>query len=81
MGRWRLTPFGAAFIVIVAACIVVFCFATGAARVLAGGLGCVLLPAMAGEGMGNGLSSTDAARKQEVLRGQARPRRRSRWRR
>jgi hypothetical protein len=78
MRGWHLTRFGAVFIVLVVACIAVFCFATGAARVLAGGIGCVLLLAMAGEGMGSGWSSTDATRKQEVLRAQARPRRRRR---
>jgi hypothetical protein len=81
MRRWHLTRFGAVFIAMVIACVAVFCFATGAARVLAGGIGCVLLLAMAGEGLGTGISSTDATRKQEVLRAQARPRRRHRWRR
>jgi hypothetical protein len=80
MGRWHLTRFGAVFIVIVVACIAVFFFASGAARVLAGAIGCFLLLAMAGEGMSSGMSAGDAARKQEVLRGQARPRRRRRWR-
>ena len=79
MGRWPLTRVGAVFIVIMVACVAVFCFASGGARVLAGAIGCFLLLAMAGEGMGSGFSAGDAARKQEVLRGQARSRRR-RWR-
>ena len=80
MKGWHLTRFGAVFLVVVIACIVVFCFASGTARVLAGVVGCLLLLTMAGEGMGSGSWGGDATRKEEVLRGQARPRRRRRWR-
>lgn len=76
----RLTRFGAVFILVVIACGAVFVLASGMMRALAGLVGCVLLLAMAGEGLGSGLGG-DAARKQEVLRAQARPRRRPRWRR
>jgi hypothetical protein len=59
--------------------VLVFVLASGPLRALAGLLGCLLLLAMAGEGLGSGYAG-DATRKREVLRGQAR-RRRGRWRR
>lgn len=73
----RLTRLGAAVIAVLITCAAVVAFVPGPLRVLAFAVGVVVLMVLVGGGMGSGrASASDASRKREVLRQQARPRRR-----
>jgi hypothetical protein len=74
----RLTRFGAVIIAILVACAVLVVVASRAVQLVALVVGCLILLALAGEGVGSGFSAGDADRKREVLGRQARPRRRRR---
>ena len=69
----RLTRPGAVLIAMIVGLGVVFAVTGGWPRALAGLVSLLLLLALAGEGLGSGYAS-DAVRKREVLRRQARPR-------
>jgi hypothetical protein len=69
----RLTRPGAAILAILVGCAVVVAVTDGYPRALAALVALLILLALAGEGLASGYAG-DMWRKQEVLRGQARPR-------
>jgi hypothetical protein len=80
----RVTGFGRFVLGVLLVCVVVAILASGPLQILAISVACFVLALVAGEGIGSGFANPDAnlgrmgefARKREVLRRYARPRRR-----
>ena len=70
----RITRTGAVILVILAACAAGVIVGSGAVQLVAALVGILVLLLLAGEGLGGTGYGGDAARKREVLRRQARPR-------